>query len=106
VVDRTRLASAIADVGLDAVVATSPENTLYLTGANILTQRLLPERIALVLWPRAGEPVFIICIIEERLTRQTSRIPDIRTYHEFRESPIDVLHRALSRFVNRSNHAV
>ncbi|MDR7482250.1 MAG: Xaa-Pro peptidase family protein [Armatimonadota bacterium] len=90
-VDLHRLQAALAEAELDAVAAASPENTQYLSGAYILTQRLLPERIALVLWPRAGDPAFVICVIEERLTRQESRISDIRTYHEFRESPIDVL---------------
>jgi len=90
-VDPKGMQAALAKAGFDAVVAASPENTIYLTGANILTQRLLPERIALVLWPREGEPAFVICIIEERLTRQDSRVPDIRTYIEVKESPIDVL---------------
>ncbi|MDR7419613.1 MAG: Xaa-Pro peptidase family protein [Armatimonadota bacterium] len=90
-VDPARLQAALASHDLGAIVAVSPENTLYLSGANILTQRLLPERLALVLWPRDGAPAFIICVIEERLTRQDSRIPDIRTYHEFRESPIETL---------------
>lgn len=88
-VDGEKLRQALEEARLDAVVATSPENVLYLSGLNILTQRLIPERLALVIWPRDGPPRVIVCIHEEPQARGGS-IPDIRTYFEFAESPVAV----------------
>jgi Xaa-Pro aminopeptidase len=47
--------------------------------------------LAFVVLPLAGEPVFIVCGIEENLVRAESRIKDIRPYIEFKENPIDFL---------------
>lgn len=75
----------------DAVVALSPSNVFYLSGADIITQILIPERLAIVLWPAHVEPSLIICTIEESLVRSQSQIRDIRCYEEFKESPMRVL---------------
>ncbi len=75
----------------DAVVATSLENVYYLSGAFILTQRIIPARLAFVLWPNAGAPVLGLCTIEESLARTESKIEDIRGYTEFKTTPIQLL---------------
>jgi len=76
---------------LDAVVAISPENVFYLSDALILTQRYIPDRLAVVIWSKGRAPTMIVCAIEESLARQDSSIPDIRTYIEFQTSPVAVL---------------
>lgn len=81
--------------GLDAVVAVSPENFFYTTGAYISTQKLLRDRLALAVVTMTGDPIVIVCNIEESFTREESRFPDIRTYVEFAQSPIDVLAEVL-----------
>lgn len=86
-----KLPSLLQSRQWDAIVASSPVNVLYLSGANVQTQRLIPDRLALVLWPSNSDPVFIVCSIEESLVRTQSRIRDIRTYTEFRQPPIDSL---------------
>ena len=86
-----RMDAALAASGLDAVVASSMENVFYLTGAWIDTQKAIPDRLALVVWPRTGSPVLIVCTIEESLARRDSRIRDIRGYVEFQTSPIAAL---------------
>lgn len=94
-VDAQRLAAAMEEAGLDAIVAASPENVLYLSGVNILTQRLIPDRLAICVWPRDASPAIIVCIHEEPQTRKDSRIQNIYAYFEFEETPIEALDRVL-----------
>jgi len=80
---------------LDAVVATSLENTYYFSGSYIMTIRAIPDRLALALIPRDSEPTFLVCVIEESLVRKESPIEDIRSYVEFAENPADLLGKVL-----------
>ena len=73
------------------MIAFSPDSVFYLSGAAILTQRLLPERLAIVAVRADGDPAFIVCNIEQDLAKKHSSIGDIRIYVEFEKSPIDVL---------------
>ncbi|MCR4397963.1 MAG: Xaa-Pro peptidase family protein [Firmicutes bacterium] len=93
--DFAHLRAALTAAGLDAAVAVSPENFYYTTGSYLVTQRSLRERLAMAVFPGAGEPAVIVCGIEESFTRQTSRHPDIRTYVEFAENPVEVLGEVL-----------
>jgi Xaa-Pro aminopeptidase len=81
--------------GLDAFAVASHTNVLYLCGANIVTQKLMPDRLAIVLWPRNTDPTLIVCTIEESLARRDSWIKDIRGYIEFKTSPIKLLAEVL-----------
>ncbi len=90
-INTERLQRELAEAGLDAVVAVAPENTYYLSGAYIRTQVSIRDRLALVLWPRQGEPTFIVCNIEESLVARESWIGDVRTYVEFAQSPVNLL---------------
>lgn len=76
---------------LDAIIVASPENVLYLTGADIHTQRTIPDRLAIVVWPLSADPVFIVCNLEEAQAREESRIRDVRAYFEFKETPVSAL---------------
>jgi Xaa-Pro aminopeptidase len=75
-----RLQRLMARESVDVVLAASPESTLYLSGAFIMTQELIRERVALVLVPREGEPVFVVSRMEEVLARRLSHLNEIRTY--------------------------
>lgn len=44
----------------DAVIVMSPENVPYYSGFYNVDLRLLPERIHLVVWPKDGEPAFVV----------------------------------------------
>lgn len=81
--------------GLDAIIAMSPENFAYVSGAYISTVRLIRPRHAYAVVPAQGEPFNIVCSIEESLTRDESWIADVRTYTEFAETPVEVLAREL-----------
>jgi Xaa-Pro aminopeptidase len=74
--------------GLDALVVASPENTPYLAGVLIPTQKFFRERLAIVLWPADGEPTLIVCDLELDLARAGTWIQDLRWYVEFQRSPI------------------
>ena len=69
---------------MDAVVALSLENVFYATGAYIMTQRALRDRLEIAVFPKKGEPVFIVCKIEERLAKEETWIEDMRTYIELK----------------------
>jgi Xaa-Pro aminopeptidase len=96
-VNEARLRQELEQANLDAVVAVSPENTFYLSGAFIRTQISIRERLALVVWPREGDPTYIVCNIEESLARAEGWVPDVVTYVEFAESPIEKLVEVLDR---------
>ncbi|UCZ52906.1 Xaa-Pro peptidase family protein [Bacillus shivajii] len=86
-----RLNHLMEKEGVEAVVSVSPENVLYTSGTNIITQQLLRERLALTVITKSGDATLIVCGIEESLAREESWISDLRTYVEFKESPIDLL---------------
>ena len=91
------MASRVQAAGLDAVVAFSMENVYYLSGVAILTQRLIPSRLAMVVWTANDEGVIVICTIEEAQVRAESRIADVVGYVEFADSPVAVLAATLER---------
>jgi Xaa-Pro dipeptidase len=88
-----RLKESMGD--LDAIVASSLENTYYFSGSHIMTIRSIPDRLALLLVPRDGDPTFLVCVIEESLVRKESSIHDVRPYVEFGENPVDLLGKVL-----------
>jgi Xaa-Pro aminopeptidase len=92
---RQRIETVLRESGLDAVVAISPENVRYSAGVEIATQRIIRDRLAIVLWPAAGDAALVVCNIEEGYTRERSWITDVRTYLEHTTSPIAVLADAI-----------
>jgi Xaa-Pro aminopeptidase len=86
-----RLEEILGQSDFDVVVAISPENTAYTSGVFIGSQRGIRDRLALVVWPKAGAPAMIVCTIEEPQARAESFIADVRSYVEFKTSPIEVL---------------
>ncbi len=44
---------------------------------------------------KGGEPVYVVCGLEEAQAREDSRIQDIRPYVEFAESPVELAAAAL-----------
>lgn len=91
-----RFREVLARSSVDAVIAASPANTWYLSECNIMTQKALPERLAMVVWPKQGEPVYVVCGLEAGQAREESWIKDIRDYVEFVQSPVDLAVAALS----------
>jgi Xaa-Pro aminopeptidase len=80
-----------ASNGLAAVVAMSPENFAYSTGAYIMTVRDVRPRQAFAVLPAKGAPAALVCSIERQQMQVESWIKDIRVYTEFVDEPIDAL---------------
>jgi Xaa-Pro aminopeptidase len=93
---RQEIPKSLGEEGLDALVAVSMENFYYSSGALILTQRMIPTRMAFVVWTASGAPTMIVCTLEEAQARTDSWIKDIRGYIEFVDSPMAVLASVLS----------
>lgn len=86
-----RMQSLIEAGDFDAVVAVSPENVLYISDVFISTMVDIRDRLALIVWAKGRQPIFVLCQVEEGYVRQESWIEDIRTYKEFVTAPVDVL---------------
>jgi Xaa-Pro aminopeptidase len=86
-----RIKELMIENDMDVLVAISPENVLHSTGAYIITQRSLRDRLEISIIPREGDAAFVVCGIEESLARDESWIEDIRPYVEFKDSPIGFL---------------
>ncbi len=91
-----RLRRLLDESPFDALVAVSPENVTFTSGIVIASQKWARDRLALVVWPKSGEPAFIVCNIEEPQTRRDCWIQDIRPYVEFTQSPIEMLAATLN----------
>jgi Xaa-Pro dipeptidase len=89
--NRSALGKLAAELGLDAVVAMSPENFAYATGAFIMTVADVRPRQAFAVLPADGEPVALVCSIERKQMIEESWIKDIRVYTEFVDDPVDAL---------------
>ena len=86
-----RFEALLAESGMDGVIASSLENVSYLSGARMVMQRLIPDRLALLLWPGQGDPAIVVCKGEDVACRDDCRIEDMRSYTEFVNSPVDLL---------------
>lgn len=91
-----RFERALAASDFDVIAAASPENTWYLSEVVIDTQRTIPERLALVVWPKGRAPVYIVCTNEEVQARRESWISDLRGYIEYQQSPMQLLADAVT----------
>lgn len=86
--DLARLQRAIDTSSFDAIVVSSAENVQYTTDVQISSLRIIRDRLALVIWPKGGDPVFVLCQVEEAYARQEGWVTDIRGYKEFVVSPV------------------
>jgi len=99
-----KIINALKKNKIDALVALSLENVYYFTGAYIMTQRDLPDRLEIPVFSENSDPLFIVCKIEESLVRKESWIKDVRAYIEFQESPIQFLVEALIELGLKEGH--
>ena len=89
------LRRAVEAGSFDAVIAVSPENVRYVADVMISTQRSIRDRLALIIWAKGRDPVFVLCQVEEGYVRQESWITDIRTYKEFVTPPMRIVGEVL-----------
>ncbi|MCY4541813.1 MAG: Xaa-Pro peptidase family protein [Rhodobacteraceae bacterium] len=94
--DPKRLKAIPEANGLDVVVAMSPENFTYVSGAFVITVEAIRPRQAFAVLPRAGDPFAVFCSIETATMRDESWIEDLVEYTEFVHRPVDKLAEALT----------
>jgi Xaa-Pro aminopeptidase len=76
-----RLTKTIADGPYDAVIVMSHENIPYYSGFYNMDLRFIPERMHFVVWPRDGEPSFVVTEVRARyLQPGDTFLTDIVTY--------------------------
>lgn len=90
-----KLREKMKNKNIDTIIAVSPENVLYSSGADIHTQHSIRKRLALTVFSQEHEPTMIVCNIEEGIAKKQSWIEDIQIYTEFKETPIDILVKVL-----------
>jgi Xaa-Pro dipeptidase len=78
--NKQRIYDALAKHDLDAVVVAQMENVVYCSGFYNFDLRLLPDRICIVIWPREGEPVFVVPDRRAASDGRMSFIEDMRGY--------------------------
>ena len=76
------LRSAMDNGEFDAIIAMSPEKVPYTSGVGIWSQKVIRDRLALVVWSREGDPTLIVATNEEGYVREKSWIPDVRGYRQ------------------------
>ena len=74
--------------GLDALVATSPENVAWSSGAAPPSQKTVRSRLAAAIVPRVGESELVAIALEGPVVKTQSRLDALRLYQEFVEDPI------------------
>ncbi|HWQ24734.1 MAG TPA: Xaa-Pro peptidase family protein [Gaiellaceae bacterium] len=87
--------SAMAERGLDALVATSPENVAYASGAAPPSQKTVRSRLAAAIVPLTGSCEVVAVALEGPVVRAQSRFDSIRLYQEFVEDPVDAFAASL-----------
>ena len=85
------LEHAIATGPYDAVIAVSPENVRYVGDVHISTQNSIRDRLALIVWPKNRDPIYVLCGVEEAYVRANSWIREIRSFKEFVTLPTMVV---------------
>lgn len=83
-----KLERAMSERGLDALVATSPENVAWSSGAAPPSQKTVRSRLAAAIVPREGESELVAIALEGPVVRTQSRLDSIRLYEEFVDDPV------------------
>ena len=83
--------AAMAEAGMDALIALSPENFAYTTGFVVPSQPIMRWRHAIVLVEADGGASIVAVDMEETTVRKQAPGADIRIWGEFSDDPMDVL---------------
>lgn len=91
----SRLKTRIVQVGLDAIIAVSPENVTYVSGFVVPSQSLMRWRHAICILTADGRLSMVAIDMEATTVKAQAGIDDLRVYREFTEDPMDKLAEAL-----------
>jgi Xaa-Pro dipeptidase len=87
---------AMAQNGLDALIAISPENVAYTSGLVVSSQPLMRWRHAICVVTGDGRTAMIVVDMEETTVRGAGVTDDLRVYREFIDDPMERLCGLLS----------
>ncbi|MBI4278858.1 MAG: aminopeptidase P family protein [Armatimonadetes bacterium] len=93
--DPQRAREYMREAGLDAVIATSPENVHYASTSYIYTVLLVRDRMAFVVLPVEGPATYIVAENEMHQARLHTWVDDVQTYVEFKDYPVEALLRVI-----------
>src|SRR3954452_12075932 len=88
---RERLDAVVAARGLRAAVASSYQAVTYFSGAHIMTQIVVPDRLEFFLAFEGGESMMLVCNLEASMVRSQSDATNLAEYVEFADVPADRL---------------
>ena len=91
----SRLRKRIVAEGLDAIVASSPENVTYVSGFVVPSQSLMRWRHAAVIVTADGRIAMVAIDMEGTTVKAHAGIDDLKIYREFTDDPMDKLAEAL-----------
>ncbi len=83
--------AAMAEQGLDALIAISPENFAYVTGFVVPSQPILRWRHAAVVTTQDGRTAILSVDMEETTIRSREPETDVRVWQEFEDNAMPVL---------------
>jgi Xaa-Pro aminopeptidase len=89
--DMAGMRRAVEASEFDAVIAASPENVRYVGDVVISTQTSIRDRLAMIVWAKGRDPVYVICKVETGYVQRESWIKDVRDYKEFVTPPMQLL---------------
>ena len=91
-----RLKTMMAQQGLEAVVAVSPENFAYISGFVVPSQPLMRWRHAAYVVTATGKCAILVVDMEESTTRSKAGGVEVRAWGEFTDKPMVALAALLS----------
>ena len=91
----TRLVTHIQNAGLDAIIALSPENVIYISGFVVPSQSLMRWRHAICIVTAEGRISMVAIDMEANTVKAHAGIDDLHVYREFMDDPMDKLAETL-----------
>jgi Xaa-Pro dipeptidase len=91
----SRLRKRIVGQGLEAIIASSPENVTYVSGFVVPSQSLMRWRHAAVIVTADGRISMVAIDMEATTVKAHAGIDDLRIYREFTDEPMDKLAESL-----------
>lgn len=92
-----KMGVAMEEQGLDALLATSPENVAWASGAAPPSQKTVRSRLAAALVSREGDSELVAIALEGPVVRAQSRLRSLRLYEEFVDDPVLVFTDSLAQ---------
>jgi Xaa-Pro dipeptidase len=86
-----KMERAMEEHGIDVLVATSPENVAWASGAAPPSQKTVRTRLAAAIVARGGGSELVAIALEGPVVRTQSRLDALRLYEEFVEDPVLVI---------------